>query len=174
MRWEILFDDLQSQLEAAERDLVDAEVMDLAEAEMATIPLVDRLRAAMGRRLRLGVEGLDPVTGVVRDAGAGWLLIGDPHRQVVVATAAIRTVAPLAEGAPPAGPVGSRLGLGHALRALARAGEPVQVALRDGQRLQGWLVRVGADHVDLHRDATGADLPVLTVPFAALAAVVSS
>lgn len=171
MRWELLFDDLHSQLEAAERDLVEAGIGDLVEAEAATIPLVDRLRAAIGRPVRLTVAGAGQVAGVVRDAGAGWLLVVEGDREALVPTAAIRTVAPLGHGAPPAGPVRSRLGLGHALRALARAREPLRVDLCDGHGLRGTLVRVGADHVDLRTDAAGADLPVLTVPFGALAAV---
>lgn len=171
VRWDILFDDLHSQLEAAERDLVDAEVGDLLEAERATTLLVDRLRAAAGSVVRVSAEGAGTIEGLVRDAGAGWILVADGARQWLIAAAAVRTVAVPAFAAPPAGAVASRLGLGHTLRALARAGDVVQVQLRDAQVLRGWLVRVGVDHVDLRSDAPATHLPVLTIPFTALAAV---
>jgi hypothetical protein len=76
----------------------------------------------------------------------------------------------------PAGVVLRRLGLGHALRALARDRAPVRAQTAAGV-LSGTIDRVGADHLDLALHAPGewrraeAVTGVATVGFGGLYAV---
>jgi hypothetical protein len=101
-------------------------------------------------------------------------------REVLVPAAAVVSLAGLRawSGAPgSAGQVFARLGLGHALRGIARDRVPVQVWLTDGSVVSGTVDRVGADFLEVTEHGTGeprrrGDVTgVRTVPFAALALV---
>lgn len=169
MNWDALFDDLQSMLEAAERDELDVELGSLIEAEIATTTLVERVRAAVGRVVRICLADGDIREGEIVDCGQGWVLVARGVRQILAPLASVRWVATLGGAAPPVGLVASRLGLAYALRALARARVPVQVLVLGGQPLRGAIGRVGADHLDVVLDARGA--PVVTIGFPAIVAV---
>jgi hypothetical protein len=153
VRWERLFDDVEAQLEAADRAELAGEVADRTRREVARLRLVDRLRASIGADLALRVAGAGALSGRLRRAGEGWLLLApDSGPPAFVLTAAVLTV----DGLPAAalepgseGPVRARLDVGHALRAVARDRSAVAVVLRDGSRLDGTLDRVGADFADL-------------------------
>jgi hypothetical protein len=153
MRWQQLFDDLQSQFEAEEAAAERAESASRARAEVGAVHLAERLGGALGFPLTLGVRGAGQVAGVLVDRGPDWLLLEDGQgREHLVALAAVRSVAGLgrrtavpeaAEG------VRARLDLRRALRGLARDRSPVQVVLDDGGTLTGTLDRIGADFVEL-------------------------
>jgi hypothetical protein len=153
MRWERLFDDVEAQLEAADRAELAGEVADRTRREVARLRLVDRLRANLGADLQLTVAGSGPLNGRLQRIGVGWLLL----QPAVGPAALVLRDAVLAVGGLPAaalepgseGPVLSRLDIGHALRAVARDRSPVSVLLRDGSQLDGTLDRVGADFADL-------------------------
>lgn len=169
MRWESLFADMEAQLAAVEAAEARLAVAELTRAEWSRVELVDRLRAGVGStvRLRLGADA--EVAGELIDAAPQWLLVADgPVRRALVPVRAVTAVAGLSlHSAPPAGVVERRLGLGHALRALAR--DRVQVrAVIPGGELVGRLDRVGADHVDM-ADPTGGT--GWTVALASLLAV---
>jgi hypothetical protein len=167
MRWEVLFDDLQAQLEAAERAEDDDLVAELTEAEMGGTTLADRLRARLGGDVRLRLRSGVDVTGKVLDAAPQWLLLGDSQeRRHLVPTVAVQAAWPLGPVAPEAGTVEKRLRITHALRALAREGAKVRVTCDAGD-YTGWLTRVGADHVDVRPES-----PAPAVVTVALAAVV--
>src|SRR4051812_11039736 len=96
MRWEALFADMEAQLAAAERADLRADVAELVRAERATVHLVDRLRDAVGRRVRVHVLGADVVEGEVLDAAEQWILVGqERERRVLVPSRAIVAVAGL-------------------------------------------------------------------------------
>ncbi|MFC8191326.1 hypothetical protein ACFUMH_06635 [Cellulomonas sp. NPDC057328] len=174
MRWERLFADLEGQLAAGAAEQGRWDVADLVRAERAQVGLVDRLRAAVGARVRVRLaDGGEPLEGEVVDAGTDWLLLGVAgHRRAVVPLTALDVVSGLPVAvAPPAGRVESRLGLAHVLRALARDRATVTVRTRGGM-LTGRVERVGADHVDVTPDAAGSGWS--TVTFGALCAVVSA
>ena len=153
MRWERLFDDVEAQLEAADRAELAGEVADRTRREVARLRLVDRLRASIGADLQLRVAGAGAICGRLRRAGEGWLLLApDAGPSVFVLRDAVLTVDGLPSAAVEPGSEGavlSRLDVGHALRAVARDRSPVSVVLRDGTRLDGTLDRVGADFADL-------------------------
>lgn len=176
MRWQLLFEDLESQMAAARAQEALAELGDLVRAERATTRFADRIRASAGLPLRVHVGDLAAerdavVTGDLVDSGADWLLLAEPPaRQSLVPLAAVQAIVGLAAHvAPEDGPVRSRLGLSHALRALARDRVEVQVCTA-ARTVVGRLDRVGADHLDV----TAAAGAACAVPFAALRAVRSS
>lgn len=184
MRWEHFFADLEGQLDRARADELAAEVADRTRAEAASIRLVDRLRGAVGHPVRVSLRGGLSVSGELRRVGPDWLLMAETgDREVVVVGSALLAVTGLGLRSSTPGGEGSvagRLGLGHALRAVARDRAPVVLLLVDGARLTGTLDRVGADFVELaehpggeaRRSGTVAGLRAL--PFDALAAVLSS
>lgn len=171
-RWEQLFSDLEAQLAAGRTQEARWDVAELTRAERSRTDLADRLRAALGLRLRIETAPEHAVAGVVTEAATDWVLLDlGSGRRALVPTAALCTVEGLGPRvAPPPGRLESALGLGHVLRALARDRAAVTVHTRAGVRA-GRLDRVGADHVDLTLVAPAGR--VVTVPFGALLAVVS-
>lgn len=150
MRWEALFADMEAQLAAGRLAEVRADVAELARAERASVGLAARARASVGRQVRVLVAGGDAHAGELVDAAPEWLLLAtSPVRQALVPLTAVAAADGLvAHAAPEAGAVESRLGLGHALRALARDRSLVRVDAA-GTELSGRIDRVGADHLDL-------------------------
>ncbi len=181
MRWQRLFDDLEAQVEQADQAMLDTEVADRTRREMARVRLADRLRASVGESIVIRLMGLGSLTAVVESAGPDWVLVTEragietllPLRAVLNVTGlGAQAAVPGSEGA-----VEARLGLGYALRRIARDRSPVVVTLSDGSTARGTVDRVGADAFDLRetdaarvgrsaREATGQ-----TVPFAALSAL---
>lgn len=176
VRWDALFSDLEAQLAAAGAPVDDPERV---RAELARAELSDRLRGQTGAPLRLHLRDGHVVAGSLLEATPAWVLLEAPPRQVLVPLPALAWVAGLSPAlAPPAGLVERRLGLGSALRALARDRAAVQLRLTAAV-LDGTIDRVGADHLDLAEHAVGearragSVRAVLTVPFASLLAVAS-
>lgn len=176
MRWEALFDDLESQLAAVELAERTATVGDLVRAERATVTLDGRLRAVRGARLALRLRGGELVPGELLDVAREWLLLGEAGRRVLVPRHAVAAVAGLGPQVEPE-PHGvlRNLSLGHALRALSRDRVPVRVSA-SGVEVAGRVDAVGADHVDVTTlDETGRPREgVWVVPLAALDAVAST
>jgi hypothetical protein len=181
VRWEELFGDLEGQLAQADAAALASEVADRTRRELARIRLVDRLRASTGAELSCRVMGAGAVSGRLVDVGPDWLLLAERQaRESLVPTAAVLAVAGLgSRAAEPGseGEVAARLGLGHALRALARDRAEVSVVLIDGSALSGTVDRVGADFFDLAEHGPGEPRrpatvrAVRSVPFAAVGVV---
>lgn len=146
MRWEALFADLEGRLAAAGSAAALADVPELTRAEHASVDLAGRLRAA--DRATLLLRDGRRLSGLLVEVAGEWLLLDVAGRQVLVPLSALVAVADLGERVTPATGVGRRLGLGHALRALARDRAVVQVATTAAV-LVGRLGRVGADHLDV-------------------------
>lgn len=175
MRWERLFEDLEAQLAEAEVDELRAEVADRTRREIAELRLSDRLRATHGQQIVVRVSGVGPVTGTLRSSGPDWALLAEPLGvEALVPLAAVVQVVGIGTRATPpgvAGQVARRLGLGYALRGLARDRADVVVAMTDGGTLTGMIDRVGADHIDVTErgvDGTGGSW---TVRFAGIGVV---
>lgn len=148
MRWEALFDDFEAQLAAWEAREHAGEVAERIRAERARIDLSQRLLAHSGRRIAVRVVSGE-VAGTLADVAPAWIVIADSSAQYLVPTAAMLWVEGLGRDASsPPGRVLRALGLGHAVRALARDRASVGVQLR-GSTVHGTIDRVGADHFDL-------------------------
>jgi hypothetical protein len=169
MRWDNLFDDLESQLE---QELTAEEVDLQAEEErlrLARLGLRDRLRslaaapATGDRMLRLLLNDRSRVTIAPATFGRDWLageLLEESGRrpQCVLPLDAIDTVLLFRDQVPqsldgtgdeePPSALSARLGLPFVLRDLCRRRQPVELRLRDG-RTHGTIDRVGRDHFDL-------------------------
>jgi hypothetical protein len=181
MRWARLFDDLNAQVEAAERAERAAESAELRRLELSRVTLSDRLLAAVGTSVTLTVDGAQPLTGELVQLGGDWaLLASETGSETLVGLSAVVAVtglpAAVAAGAG-AGETDARLGLGFVLRRLARDRLPVTVVTRGGTAYTGTIDRVAADFFDLAEHA--ADRPrratdvqrVRTIAFAATALV---
>ncbi|MCU1432203.1 MAG: hypothetical protein JWP95_1308 [Actinotalea sp.] len=149
MRWDALFADLEIQLGSAEAEDRRAEVAELTRAERSAVLLADRLVAGVGERVRLSLRSGTDLTATLVDAGPSWALLASAGREHLVPLAGVVAVAGLPDGAavPPSSGL-RRLGLGHALRAVARDRTLVRVVTL-GPVLLGRLDAVGADHVDV-------------------------
>ncbi len=179
MRWAQLFADLEAQASALEAAQRSGEVTERARVEASRLGLAERLRVAEGPVL-LRCQGGSTVRGVAARQGAGWLLLTDEAgADCLVRVAAVGVITGLARWTASASTdaVSSRLGLGHALRAVATDRSVVRVVLVDGTTIDGTLDRVGADFADVAVHAAGelrrtADVrTVATVPFSAIALV---
>lgn len=153
MRWERLFEDLEAQLAEAALEELRAEVADRTRREMAELRLADRLRAAHGQQVVVRVSGIGPVPGTLRSTGPDWALLAEPLGvEALIPLAAVVQIAGMGRRATPPGATGQvarRLGLGYALRGLARDRADVVVTMTDGGTLAGTIDRVGADHMDV-------------------------
>ncbi|MEP6842657.1 MAG: hypothetical protein ABJA11_03990 [Pseudolysinimonas sp.] len=174
MRWDNLFDDLESQLEqelgAEEGDL-------LAEEErlrLGRLSVRDRV-VAMTRpgegapeRLRLALRDGTLVTVSVDSVGRDWIageLIGARRGSCVVPLSAVAGVLPTPEqlarsvvaeaAAGPAVLLSARLGIAFVLRDLCRRRAAIEVSTASGQTLHGTIDRVGRDHLDLAEHEVG-------------------
>jgi hypothetical protein len=174
MRWDNLFDDLESQLEqelgAEEGDL-------LAEEErlrLGRLALRDRVVAmtrpgeGASEQLKLVLRDGSVVTVAVGSVGRDWIvgeLIGARRGSCVVPLAAVVGVLPTPEqlgrsaAGEPAGEPGvslsARLGLAFVLRDLCRRRSAVELSTASEQPLHGTIDRVGRDHLDLAEHEPG-------------------
>jgi hypothetical protein len=171
VRWQNLFDDLESQLETG----LGAEEVDLlAEEErlrLGRLSLRDRIRAlheatpasALGVTLRGGDRVVVTLEAIGRDWLAGELDAG-LLRSAIVPFAALATLDPVggqlaaslrADGTPePPTALSSRLGLSFVLRDLCRRRAAVEVHV-GAERLHGTIDRVARDHLDVAEHAPG-------------------
>jgi hypothetical protein len=181
MRWDALFADLEAQAEALTTAERAVEVEERARIEAGRIRLLDRLQPSIGRPVRLRCLGAGAIAGVVRRVGADWVLLDeDAGREALVAIDALLSVSGLARLSAPPGAqsvVGSRLGLRHALRGIARDRSAVRISDLSGVTVDGTIDRLGADVIEVAEHPPGearrpADVrDVVVMPLAALAVV---
>jgi len=177
MRWDDLFDDLESQLEQE----LGAEDVDLhAEEErlrLGRLSLRDRL-LAMTRPGESAVAGVEELRLVLRDGqllsvavgsiGRDWLVgeLGGPRRgSCVVPLLGIASLLPTAEqlarsvegedASETPVHLSARLGLGFVVRDLCRRRAALELSTASGERMHGTIDRVGRDHLDLAEHEPG-------------------
>jgi hypothetical protein len=174
MRWDNLFDDLESQLE---REL-DAEEGDLlAEEErlrLSRLTVRDRVIAmtrpgeSRSEQLMLALRDGTIVTVAVGSVGRDWIvgeLIGARRGSCVVPLTAVSGILPTAEqlvrsitaeqNAEPPVSLSARLGLGFVLRDLCRRRAAVELSTASAKQVHGTIDRVGRDHLDLAEHEAG-------------------
>lgn len=171
MRWQNLFDDLESQLAT---ELGADEVDLLAEEErlrLGRLTLRDRIRAlheaTPASPLAVTLRGGDRVTPMLAAIGRDWLageLDAGILRSAIVPFSAIATLDPVGTQltaslradsiAEPPTALSARLGLAFVLRDLCRRRAAVEVHVGP-ELLHGTIDRVGRDHLDLAEHAPG-------------------
>ncbi len=77
MDWDAMIADLESSFDAERRADLVAQSAELAEAEHASIELVDRLRGSVGRLIHLRTRGGVPVDGVVCRVEPSYVLVDE-------------------------------------------------------------------------------------------------
>jgi hypothetical protein len=180
MRWDRLFDDLQSQLDADGQRELDLEVSDRTRRERAQVGLHERLIAHRGLVVEFRLAAGVLVSGTIADAGSDWLLVHDRgNRGSLIPFASIVSINGL--GARAAAGSGTatakRFGLGYALRGLSRDRAVVSLADIGGSVTTGTVDAVGADALDLSEHPTDlarrAENVVArrVIPFAAIVVV---
>ncbi|WP_411373730.1 hypothetical protein ACLH0K_11490 [Arthrobacter sp. MPF02] len=181
MRWAALFDDIESQFSESGRLSLESEVNERSRIEMVSAGFADRLRGALGCRIAVHLMSGDTIHGVVSYAGADALVLDeDPHQVLVPYSAAARFVGLGRSLRAEASQVRRGLGLGNALRALARDRAELTVTLGSSAgnlRMEGVIDRVGKDYLDLAAVTPGEARRschvshVSTIPFSALLAI---
>lgn len=173
MSWESQLAAQLDDLEGQAQDLLsrerDWEVAEQARAEYASISLLTRLMASVGRRLDLEVRGVGQVEGEVVRCARSWLLLSSRGKEWVVAHRALVTVVGASDRSLPeeAWPMTARLSLGSALRRISEGGEGVRLFLVDGSRREGFWQRLGSDFGELAPSHGG---PSQLVPYASVSA----
>jgi hypothetical protein len=171
VRWQNLFDDLESQLES---ELGAEEVDLLAEEErlrLSRLTLRDRVRAlqdgAAREQISLALRGGERIALTIAAVGRDWVA-GESDvatlRSAIVPLAAIAVLDPVGaqlaaslrvDPAPePPTALSARLGLAFVLRDLCRRRAPVELHAGT-DRWHGTIDRVGRDHLDLAEHAPG-------------------
>ncbi|TQJ41552.1 hypothetical protein FBY33_3667 [Arthrobacter sp. SLBN-112] len=181
MRWDALFNDMESQLAEADRLALDTELNERTRVEMVSLPLEDRLRAAVGHRIGVQLSCGDMVQGELTHAGADALVLYEDQTQVLIPyAAAMRYVGLGRQAHAENSPVRRSIGLAHALRGLARDRAEVSVTIggtAGAVRLAGVIDRVGRDYIDLAAVVPGEPRrsrsvgQVSAIPFTALAMI---
>ncbi|MFF2245195.1 hypothetical protein ACFVTM_13555 [Arthrobacter sp. NPDC058130] len=184
MRWDALFDDMEAQLAARQQLDFEAEIAERALVDSAGVELADRLRGSLGLRIRVHVSSGTAFEGELSHAGSEALVLDEPQHQVLIPYAAAAQYVGLSRVAvtePSA--VRRRLGLGNALRGLARNRARVTIFVARGRAeatLHGVIETVGRDFLDLAvpRDSQGRGpanaRQVVSIPFGALAGIRSA
>ena len=149
MRWDALFEDLESQFDALQETELYGEVADRIRAEVGKITVLDRLRGAIGTVVRIELAAAEPIQGLLTRVGKDCLLIeAERNEEWLVPVSALTAVHRLGPWAEPAvGAVAGRLGLAHLLRGIARDRSPV--TLFCGVPITGTIDRVGADFLEV-------------------------
>ena len=181
MRWDALFNDMESQLAEADRLALDSEINERTRAEMVGLRLEDRLRAAVGYRIGVHLLCGESAQGKLTHVGADALVLDEErHQGLIPFAAAARYVGLGRHVQAENSPVRRSIGLAHSLRALARDRTEVTVTIGGGSgatRLDGVIDRVGRDYIDLAAVIPGEARrtqsvgQVSAVPFTALAII---
>jgi len=181
MRWDALFNDIESQLAEADRLALDAEINERTRAELVSLSLEDRLRASLGYRIGVHLLCGESARGELTHAGADALVLDEDPYQVLVPYAAVARYVGLGRHAQAeSSSVRRSIGLAHSLRGLARDRTELAVTVGGAAgsvHLAGVIDRVGRDYIDLAvvmpgevRRSQGVS-QVSAIPFAGLAMI---
>lgn len=176
MRWDALFDDLESQLQSVTTMRQESDIRERTRSEQSRLTLVQRLLGHLGGPIGVTTGGGRILSGILTNVGSQWIAVTVDGRSVIVPLSSLQMLRGLGRSVgQPLSRVEARLGLGSALRALSRDRAKVVLGLSaQASRCAGVIDRVGADFLDLGLVAPGNERrpgdarEVLTVPFAAI------
>ena len=185
MRWDALFDDLETQMAAGYHLDLDAEITERTRAEEAAVELADRLRGSLGRQIVVQLASGSTIEGTLSHVGSQAFVLDEPQHQMLVPYAsAVRYLGLSRLALAETSKVRQRLGLASALRGLARDRAGLTVLLAGGlageTTLFGVIDRVGRDYLDFAVTGDGEERraanvrQLATIPFAALAGIRSA
>ncbi|WP_353815417.1 hypothetical protein [Agromyces sp. SYSU T00266] len=167
MRWDRLFDDLESQLDHDRLEEARSLAIESERVRIGRLGLRDRIAAmsaADGGAVRIELVDATAVQLRPTTFGRDWLggIPVGPGSQCVVPIAAIaavtasrRQVGESLAAQPRSAGIVERIGLALALRDLGRRRAAVELRTLDG-RVHGTIDRVAADHLDLAVHEPGA------------------
>lgn len=167
-----LFEDLEQQAAGIHYAERDAELLDRARGEYATVTFASRVHASLGRPVTLGLVDGSVVEGTLGQAGVDWCSIGSERGTTwLVRLAAVATARGLSPRAVPeaARPALARQGFGSSLYRLASDSPDVLLHLVTAGRERVRVVRIGADFVETE-PAAAVGGATSVVPFSAVAA----
>lgn len=151
MRWDALFADLETQLEAGQTAEFTAALADASRLEASRLEFAERLRGHQDRELGLQVSGGHRFDLRVRAVGADWMAGTTLRHSVLVPLSSILTVdgmvRSVARGESSA--VRRRLGIAAPLRRLSRDRAPVSVFGAQGLLAAGLIAAAGRDFVEI-------------------------
>lgn len=180
MRWESLFEDLEASFGAEADAGLAAEIAEATRLERSSVRLSDRLRASRGEEVRLLVRGGRRIALRVGVVGEDWLAGSQGHYEVLVPLSAVQSMT----GLPRAGQqerseTRRRLSIASPLRELVRDRATVSLAGAEGTLVEGLLMDVGRDAVDV-LPAVPGEIPrtrrledVETIPLSAIVLISS-
>lgn len=150
--------DLEAQAETLGHLERVPEVADRSRVEYQSVLLEARLMASLGSSVALRVAGVGPVRGSLARVGEQWCQVHGRGVAWTVPLPAVVTAAGLSARAVPrvAWSRVDLIGVGSVLRRVADSGDRVVVHLRDGTSLEGRVLRVGGDFLELAEDGPGA------------------
>lgn len=151
MRWNDLFADLEAQLEFGQWRTVEQEAAELTRGMWAELTLMDRLRAALGQRVRMVLHDGRAQVMELKAVGPEWVGGIDETGAMLIPREVVMSVdAELRRAIVPSRPLQAGPRMRAVYRMLARRREPVQIIARHGQTVaEGTIDRVGKDHLDV-------------------------
>lgn len=151
MRWNDLFADLESQLEFGQWEAVEQDAAELTRGMWAELTLMDRLRAALGREIRVLLRDGRHLNLLLHSVGPTWIGGADDAGALLMPREAILSVGGgLRRASVPRRPLQAGPKMASVYRMLARRREAIQIDGRHGLTLaEGTIDRVGRDHLDL-------------------------
>lgn len=151
MRWNDLFADLEAQLQFGHWEAVEQDAAELTRGLWAELTLMDRMRAALGQRIRVILSDGRIQELSLKAVGPAWIGGFDDTSALIIARDAIVGIdSVLSRAVVPSRPLHAGPSIRAIYRALARRREPVQVISTTGTMLaEGTIDRVGKDHIDV-------------------------
>lgn len=165
--------DLEAEAETMHHLERSPEIADRSRAEYQSVHLEARLMASVGTRVTLRVTGVGTVAGRLDRMGDQWCRLEAAHLAWTVRTPAVVTARGLSSRAVPrvAWSRLDTLGVGSALRDQADRGSVCVLHLGDGSTVEGRVLRVGGDFVEvIGPDEDDSAAGGVLVPLAALVA----